>query len=78
MATIQIREVPEDAYERIRRRARAQGKSIQAYMREQVIGLAATPTKAEVVATVEAALAEHGPTWADADAIVADVHADRR
>jgi plasmid stability protein len=78
MATIQIREIPEDVYERVRRRARAQGQSIQAYMREQVIELAERPTKAEVVAEVEAALRRYGPAGAGADAIVADVHADRR
>ena len=29
MATIQIRDIPEDAYETIRRRAKAEGKSLQ-------------------------------------------------
>ncbi len=33
MATIQIREIPEDAYEVIRKRTRADGRSIQSYMR---------------------------------------------
>ena len=32
MALIQIRDVPEETYETIRRRARAAGQSIQAYM----------------------------------------------
>ncbi|MGH8775876.1 MAG: FitA-like ribbon-helix-helix domain-containing protein [Jiangellaceae bacterium] len=45
MATIQIREVPESAYEVIRRRARAAGQSIQAYMRDRVVELASRPTK---------------------------------
>jgi hypothetical protein len=40
MATIQVREVPEESYEVLRRRARRSGQSIQAYMREQVIALA--------------------------------------
>ena len=78
MATIQIREIPEHVYERVRRRARAQGKSIQAYMRERVIEMAESPTKAEVAAALEAALLEHGPAGASADAIVGDVHAERR
>jgi plasmid stability protein len=78
MATIQIRDIPEHVYERVRRRARAHGQSIQAYMREQVIDMAEAPTKAEVAAGIEAALAEYGPTRGGADSIVADVHADRR
>ena len=77
MATIQVREIPEHVYEKVRRRARAQGMSIQAYMREQVIEMAESPTKGEVAAAIEVALARHGPAGAKADEIVADVHADR-
>ena len=65
MATIQIREIPENAYEVIRRRARAAGKSIQNYMRDQVIELAAHPTAAETWDTVETILSSleaPGPT----------------
>jgi len=65
MATIQIRDIPEDAYETIRRRARAAGQSIQAYMRDQVIDLASRRTKEEVFAAVNATLAKRttpGPT----------------
>jgi plasmid stability protein len=62
MATIQIRDIPEDVYETIRKRARAAGQSIQAYMRDQVIDLAGRRTKAEVLAVVEATLAkQEGP-----------------
>lgn len=48
MALLQIRDVPDDAYERIRGKARSAGQSIQAYMREQIIRLAAVPTPAEL------------------------------
>lgn len=48
MALIQIRDVPEESYERIRRKARSAGQSIQAYMREQVIRLAAVPGPDEI------------------------------
>lgn len=78
MATIQIREIPEDAYEVIRRRARAEGKSIQAYMRERVIEMASRPSKSEVVAALAAAVDESGPVWADPEEIVRDIHAERR
>ncbi len=76
MATIQIREIPENAYEVIRRRARADGQSIQAYMRERVVEMAGRPTKAEAVENLEAALDGLGAV--DTASIVADVEADRR
>lgn len=44
MALIQIRDVPEQTYETIRKRARKAGQSIQAYMRAQIIDIAARPT----------------------------------
>jgi antitoxin FitA len=78
MATIQIRDVPESAYETIRRRARAAGQSIQAYMRGQVIELASRPTKAEAVAAIDGALARHGGSTATPEEIADDVAADRR
>lgn len=78
MATIQIREIPEEAYEVIRRRARAQGTSIQAYMRDQVVELAASPSKAEALAAVEAALTRYGPAGATTQEIATDVASERR
>jgi plasmid stability protein len=53
MATIQVRELPEETYEIIRKRARARGMSIQAYMRERVIEWESRPTKAELLASVD-------------------------
>ncbi|HEX2419309.1 MAG TPA: hypothetical protein VHJ83_14505 [Micromonosporaceae bacterium] len=78
MATIQVREIPEETYEVIRRRARAEGKSIQAYMRDQIIALASRPAKAEALAAIEAALRRHGALGASSDDIARDVTADRR
>ncbi len=76
MATIQIRDLPEQTYETIRRRARASGQSIQAYMREQIVEMTQRRTKAEAWAAIEEATAgSPGPTLDD---IVGDVHADRR
>ena len=77
VATIQIRDIPEDAYETIRLRARAAGQSIQAYMRDQVIALASRPTKEEVVADIEAMLAEQG-TAVTMESILQDLEASRR
>lgn len=78
MATIQIRELPEDAYETIRRRARAAGQSIQAYMRDQVVELASRRTKEEAWATVESALAAEGSPGASMANVLDDLRADRR
>ncbi|MGI8414468.1 MAG: FitA-like ribbon-helix-helix domain-containing protein [Solirubrobacteraceae bacterium] len=78
MATIQIREIPEDVYEVIRKRARAQGRSIQSYMRDWVVDFAGHPTAAEVLMTLEAALASHDTPGATRESIQSDLAADRR
>jgi plasmid stability protein len=77
VATIQIRDIPEEVYETIRLRARAAGQSIQAYMRDQVIAMAAQPTKEEVVAAIEAVLAREGTAVTMAD-ILSDRDVERR
>ena len=77
VATIQIRDIPDEAYETIRLRARAAGQSIQAYMRDQVVMLAKQRTKREVLDALEAVLAKEG-TPVTLDDIVADLDADRR
>ena len=56
MATIQVRDVPEDVAETYRRRAQASGKSLQSYMREQLIAIARRRDKAELMAVVEQTL----------------------
>lgn len=78
MATIQIRDVPEDAYETIRRRARAAGQSIQAYMRDQVVDFAGRATKEEAWAAVESALAAEDSPGSTLSHIVRDLREDRR
>ena len=78
MATIQIREVPTGAYEVIRQRARAEGKSIQAYMRDLVIEVTGRPTKAEAVAEVRRLHARYGGARLTPEQIVAHIEADRR
>lgn len=57
MALIQIRDVPDETYETIRRRARQAGQSIQKYMLAHIIEFADEPTTAEVLAEIEADLA---------------------
>jgi plasmid stability protein len=78
MATIQIRDIPEDAYEVIRRRARADGKSIQAYMRDQVVEQARRRSKADVMAELEAALARDPGPGVNTEDVLADLDEARR
>lgn len=78
MATIQIREVPEEAYEVIRKRARAAGRSIQSYMLEWVIDFASRPTTEEALAAMEAAREASDMQGATRESILADLAADRR
>jgi plasmid stability protein len=78
MATIQVRDVPEDAFQTLRRRARSEGRSIQAYMRERIIEMAAAPSKAEHIVVIEQALARYGGADVTPEEIATDVAADRR
>ena len=78
MATIQIRDIPDEAYETIRRRARAAGQSIQNYMRDQVVELTSRRTKQEAWSMVEAALQTSGTAGATRDQILEDLAAERR
>lgn len=78
MATIQVREIPESAYETIRKRARASGRSIQSYMRDIIVDLASRPTTEEILAMVETALADSDTPGATHESILADLAEDRR
>lgn len=77
MALIQIRDVPEEAYETIRRRARLAGQSIQAYMLARTVEIAEQPTIDEVMGQLERAIAERPPLAVDTAALVDDIRADR-
>ena len=78
MATIQVRELPEETYEVLRRRARRAGQSMQNYMRDQLVALAARPTKQEAVAAIEGILdRQRGGDPAPAS-VVDDLSAERR
>ncbi len=78
MPTIRVRDVPEAVYETLRRRARRDGQSIQAYMRERVVELAETPSSAETLEMIERALARWGGANTSGQQIADDVAADRR
>lgn len=78
MATIQIREIPENAYEVIRKRARASGRSIQSYMRDVVVEFAARPTTEEVLERMAAVRSGSDSPGATRESILADLASDRR
>jgi plasmid stability protein len=77
MATIQIREIPEESYETLRRRARAAGQSLQAYMRDRVVEMASRPTKQEALAAIEERVSRPGYRAPSMESIAADIRAHR-
>lgn len=50
MATFYVREVPEAVADILKQRAAAQGQSLSAYVRAQLVQLASRPTNEEIVA----------------------------
>jgi antitoxin FitA len=78
MATIQVREVPEDLYEVLRRRARRAGQSMQAYMHDQLVALARRPTKEEAIEEIEAVLSRVSGEDPTVASIAGDLAAERR
>ena len=53
MATIQIRDVPEDVHRAYRRRAAEAGMSMQEFLLAELVSAARAPTPAELVTEVE-------------------------
>ncbi len=78
MATIQIRDIPEDAYEVMRRRARTTGRSIQAYMRDLVIESASRPTPEEALAAMAEVREASDAPGATHTSVLSALAADRR
>ena len=78
MATIQIRDVPDDVHEQLQRQARQAGQSLQAYMREQIISSSRARMRwAEAVDEYEALLAANPPSITRQQ-ILDDLDEDRR
>ena len=78
MALIQIRDVPEETYETIRRRARAAGQSIQAYMLARTVEMASRPTTDEVLQEIRRELASRPPLELSTEEILAARDEGRR
>ncbi|MBP2365968.1 hypothetical protein [Pseudonocardia parietis] len=76
MATIRLREIPEDVYEVIRARARVSGRSIRSYLGDIVVDVASRPTTDEALAAmddVRAASPSPGATRASVLEVLAEL-----
>lgn len=71
-----IRDVPDDVRDELAARAARAGRSLQEYMRAELIELAAKPTMDEWLDRVRRRKAESGTRIA-AEEILAHLHADR-
>lgn len=78
MATVQVRDLSEDAYETLRKRARSVGQSLQAYLHDLLEAEAAKTPKAEVLAAMRETLARDPGPGISRESILADLEAERR
>ncbi len=77
MPSITIRDVPEDTRDELAARAARSGRSLQEYLRAQLIALAAKPDAETLMQRVRARK-QRTSTTLSADKIVAHRDADRR
>ena len=75
MATLYVRDVPDEVADTLKQRAESEGKSLSAYVGAELARIAARPTNEEVAARLRARDRSTGPS---ADEIVAAVEAGRR
>lgn len=79
MATIQIRDIPDEVHEELQRRARDAGQSLQAYMRDHVVEWTHAQTrKATVLRHLDELLTRDGGLGLTSEQILEDLDADRR
>jgi antitoxin FitA len=77
MATIQIRDVPDDVHRTYRRRAAEAGMSLQEFLLSELVDGARTQTPTEVVAQIEQQLARGAGQGFSQTSSAAFVLADR-
>jgi plasmid stability protein len=78
MATIQIRNVPEDVHRRYQLRATAAGMSLQEYLLAELKRNADLRSPAELVGDIEERMRIEGDEGLSRSSAAAVVHADRR
>jgi plasmid stability protein len=77
MATIQVRNIPDDVHRRFRERAAAAGMSLQELLHAELCAAARRKTPAEVVADVERRLREEGAEGFSTISSVSFIRSDR-
>ena len=77
MASITIRDVPDETRAELAARAARSGRSMQEYLRLKLVELAAVPEREEVLARIRGRVARTG-TRVSAEEIVAARDAERR
>lgn len=77
MPAITIRDVPQETRDELAARAARSGRSLQEYLRNELIAIAAHPTAEGVLAQTRDRLRRTG-TQLDADTIVSWIHEGRR
>lgn len=77
MATIQVRNVPDEVHERLQRRAADAGQSLQQYMLEAVCREAELTSMEELLARKRVQALVHGEVELDPDVIVEVIRAHR-
>ena len=70
MATLYVRDVPEDVTEELKARAAAEGVSLSAYVAAQLALIASRPTNAQVVQRLRTQTRADGPSTAQVVAAV--------
>lgn len=79
MPTIQIRNVPTEAYEALRRQAKREGKSLQSYMHDQVVEMSRQIRKRDSWDEYRAKLMRNPPpVKITTESILADIDEGRR
>lgn len=73
---ITVRDVPDEVRNELAARAARSGRSLQEYLRGQLIDLAHRPAVGDVVVELRRRAATH--TSLDVDSLLADLSADRR
>lgn len=74
--TVTVRDVPDDVRDELAARAARSGRSLQEYLKGQLVDLAHRPVVADVVVEVRRRASLHEPL--DYDALMDDLAADRR
>jgi antitoxin FitA len=65
MATLYVRDVPDEVTQTLKERAAAEGKSLSAYVAAELARIAARPTNAEIAARLRDRDRTEGPSATD-------------